>query len=339
MSFSLQSLAPETRTSVPASVLLDHFKASTSNQGTDAWNSRVMSTDSFGRKEVRLLESDGIIHMDTEHWKTFDLTRNACPLEIYDEDCDSRETYSNLGHASFLPGSPVASSSFSSSSSAHIFGKDRGLRKDISKQSPNPHSSFLSGCAGASTGMTSISIMTRCLSLWIKAWSQGSDSLDTDTPATATQIVDASTLNRCSSGIQSDGAGIVLTPPRAECCTALCTFGARLLSESKPDFAVAYIRTLNRQVQGMRMLPCTRIALHSIHVSTKRSLDSQLEDTQGSSTAGFTDKDKDRSREGALVRSNATIRKAIRSWEEAVYNVEAAIQSRAVELYGAKLRI
>ena len=135
----------------------------------------------------------------------------------------------------------------------------------------------------------------------------------------------------------SANSGVSLTPPRAEHCSALCTYGVRLLSENKPDFAVAYMRTLHRLVQSMRMLPCTHIALHSGHVSTKRSLESQLEDSQGSSTAELTDENNDR--EGALVKSNASIRKAISAWEEAVYYVELAIQSRAVELYGAELSL
>ena len=135
----------------------------------------------------------------------------------------------------------------------------------------------------------------------------------------------------------SANSGVSLTPPRAEHCSALCTYGVRLLSENKPDFAVAYIRTLHRLVQSMRMLPCTHITLHSGHVNTKRSLESQLEDSQGSSTAELTDENNDR--EGALVKSNASIRKAISAWEEAVYYVELAIQSRAVELYGAELSL
>ena len=362
MSFSLQSLAPETRTSVPASVLLDHFKASTAssssssiNQGTDARSSRTASSasDAFGRKEGRLSDSNGIIHTDIEHWRTFDLTSSADCLEVYDDDSDSRGGYSNLGYMSAYPGSPVptsssatlpsSSSSSSSSSSAYMLSS-KGLWKDPSRPSPNPQSAFSGGCAGAGafTGMTSISTMTRCLSLWVRAWSQGSDSPEHDFPSTQQKsLVDKGTggfgMGEASTLNVSANSGVSLTPPRAEHCSALSTYGARLLSVNKPDFAVAYMRTLHRLVQSMRMLPCTHIALHSGHVSTKRSLESQLEDSQGSSTAGLIDKNSDR--EGALVKSNASIRKAISAWEEAVYNVELAIQSSAVELYGAELSL
>lgn len=326
MSFNLQSLAPETRSNVPTSVLLDHFKAATAAgvplEGKDARGSVNGDRSVSGRcKESRRQTAGLVLDVDGGEWEDFSLCgdvnedsnmtygSNGGYNEIhYDGHCPKGD-YIHNGAVTLT--SALSSTSMSSSSSSRaIEAKDltpQQIKNSLGSRVPG-------GFIGV--GLSGISSMTRALCMWIKAWSAGGSSFE-----------------NCSknSNLEESKALHVLFPPTEEQTVVIRTYGVQLLSESRLDYAAAYLRTLSRLVEQMRSIPATYTTKMTSKLNGKRSFESQLEDTQKCPDGVDMLDDEGRGR------SRAEVWRALRLWEAVVDTVESAMQSKAVDLYGARL--
>ena len=331
MSFNLQSLAPETRSNVPTSVLLDHFKAATAAgvpmEGKDNRGPSNGERPAANRRhEMKRQRADVVLDVDGGQWEDFSLYSDA--NEDSNMSCGGNNvSYSVLQGDSRCPQgddiddepviltSALPSSSFKSSSNSRVTrAVDCSPLKRI-----NPIESRIPGGV-IRAGLTGVSSMTRVLCMWVKAWSGGESSVE------------------CS-GSDSYPEGStplpVLFPPTEEQSAVICTYGVQLLCEAKLDYAAAYLRTLSRLVERMRSIPAMYVGKTTVHAHGKGqgqgTFESQLEDTQKTNNQGNDGDSEGRSR------TKAQVWKALRLWEEVVYTVESAMQSKAVDLYGARL--
>lgn len=326
MSFNLQSLAPETRSNVPTSVLLDHFKAATAAgvplEGKDVRGTVNGDRSASGRcTESRRHKAGLVLDVDGGEWEDFSLCGDV--NEDSNMTCGSNGGYNEIQYDGFYPKgdythsgavtltSAISSTSMSSSSSSRAIEA-----KDFTpQQSNNPLGSRIPG-GFIGVGLSGISSMTRALCMWIKTWSAGKRSVE---------------YSGNNSNLEGLKALRVLFPPTEEQTVVIRTYGVQLLSESRLDYAAAYLRTLSRLVEQMRSIPAAYTTQMTSKLNGKRSFESQLEDTQ-KCPDGVDILDE----EGG-VRSRAEVWKALRLWEGVVDTVESAMQSKAVDLYGARL--
>ena len=325
MSFNLQSLAPDTRSNVPTSVLLDHFKAATSTcvpEGKDARGSTNGERSVGGRRiESRGQAASLVIDVDGGEWEDFSLCgdvnedsnmtygSNEGYSEMHIEGACQEGVYAHGGAVTYT--SALQSASMSSSSSSRAI-----KATDLSPlRSNNSLGSRIQG-GFIKAGLSGVSSMTRALSMWVKAWSAGESSVE-----------------YCSNNTDLDGskAQHVLFPPTEEQTVVMRTYGVQLLTESKLDYAAAYLRTLNRLVDRMRPISATYITKLTSNVNGRGAFESQVEDTQKCPDTGIVCEDEGR------VTSRAQVWRSLRLWEGVVDTVELAMQSKAVDLYGARL--
>jgi hypothetical protein len=329
MSFNLQSLAPETRSNVPTSVLLDHFKAAAGVpiDGRDARGPANGERPAAARRTVSNGQAAGLVlDVDGGEWEDYSLCGDV------NEDsnmtyCGSNEGYSEVhcdgvcqegdydrgGVVTLTSAFSSASTSWSSSSSSSSRAvKAIGLSP---LKSNNPLESRIPG-GFIRAGLSGVSAMTRALCMWVKAWSAGESSVE-----------------HYSNTSELDGlkALPVLFPPTEEQTAVMRTYGVQLLSESKLDYAAAYLRTLSRLVEQMRSIPAACISKTTSTASGRRTFESQLEDAQKCSDGGSVWDDEGR------VRTRAEVWRALRLWEGVVDTVELAMQSKAMDTYGARL--
>ena len=205
--------------------------------------------------------------------------------------------------------------------------------------------------------------MTRALTHWIRAWSTGAASCEV--------IPDSSRhLPLLDSKFESK---VSVIPPSVAQCTVLRTYGLKLLRDSQPDYAVAYVRTLRRLTGIMNgRHPLVAGEPEDVEKTRDEEEDEKMKDEveekygeedklkkermeerveedrigvvevvegERSSSEG-----KGKSCAGRQVEEEYSARslecctrEAIRSWVEVVDIVEEDIQREAIELYGARL--
>ena len=376
MSFSLQSLAHDTRSNVPTSALLDHFKAATvgattsvignanySNNNDDNNNS---NNNGYGGGSEHLHLDDKYVHRSSGvqlhsqmkaktanvgsngAWKS-ERVAPGCVIDLdYDDGCDEEkdahhardndgynigcaggglyyqchdedslsrpDVCSNRHASSSSPGlrSTVPSSS---STTLHTSNQSNGHKNDdinITEKHCHPLLSIPSG-------LSAISSMTRTLRLWVKTWSTGENNPD---------IISSTHDSRTDVRHSMSKVDKVLFPPSDEQCDVLISYGVQLLVEQKPDFAVAYVRTLARLVYNMRSL-LTATPADSYPISDACN-GVHLDESQRWSG-------EERGSEGVTNEMTSLLWQAVRQWELAAYRVEKAVQSKAEQLYGAIL--
>jgi hypothetical protein len=330
MSFNLQSLAPETRSNVPTSVLLDHFKAATAAgvpiEGKDARGSANEERPAAGsrRTESKGQTAGFVLDVDGGEWEDYclcgdvneDSNMTYCGgnegcSEIHNDVIYQEGDYIHGGAVTLTSALSSAAISSSSSSSSRAI-KDIDLSP---LKSSGPLGSRIPGDF-IKVGLSGVSAMTRTLCIWVKTWSAGESSVE-----------------HCSntSDLAISKALPVLFPPTEEQAAVIRTYGVQLLSESKLDYAAAYLRTLSRLVEQMRSVPAAYITKTTSKGCAKRTFESQLEDTQKFSDGGSVCEYEGR------VRTRAQVWRALRLWEGVVDTVESAMQSKAMDTYGARL--
>lgn len=382
MSFSLQSLAHDTRSNVPTSALLDHFKAATvgatgvaggansnshssSNSSSHAGGSehphlsdRRMNRSSTEQPAAQLkaktanIRNEGAwmservapgciidLDYDDDGWENGRDAHHASDSNGYDDACaggashyqyrDEEDSLSRTDFTSYRQASsPCLRSPVSSSSSTtHCTSRqsDGPQSDDISLTETHYHPLLT-----IPTGLTAISAMTRTLRLWVKTWSAGRHTPDTAISSTYDTHADVRTSDvRHSVNAKPDK---ILFPPSDEQCSVLISYGVQLLVEQKPDFAVAYVRTLARLVYNMRSLLTAKAAnTADSHCPIRDTINaSRIEESQRWSG-------EERGSEGEPDTMTSLLWQAVRQWEMAAYQVEKAVQTKAVQLYGAIL--
>jgi hypothetical protein len=329
MSFNLQSLAPETRSNVPTSVLLDHFKAATAAgvpiEGKDARGPANGERPAASRRTVSNGQAAGLVlDVDGGEWEDYSLCGDV------NEDsnmtyCGSNEGYSEIHYdgvcqeGDYVRGGVVTlTSAFSSTSTSSSSSSSSRAVKAIGLsplKSNNPLESRIQG-GFIRAGLSGVSAMTRALCMWVKAWSAGESSVEHYSNTSNLDVLKALP---------------VLFPPTEEQSAVIRTYGVQLLSESKLDYAAAYLRTLSRLVEQMRSIPAACISKTTSTSSGRRTFESRIDDAQKCSDGGFAWDDEGR------VRTRAEVWRALRLWEGVVDTVELAMQSKAMDTYGARL--